>query len=148
MTYPRHWVSFRAFGLAFAIVLTPALMQTSGTCGVGDTTLETLQFEVDGENLIGAFSPDQRVYEAMLPEGAEVATVIAISSYEKAEIHLISEQACESPQVERFQTGGGELQLEEWGPGHTLVRVFAHPPEGAIDVMGYHIHVMAPTLCE
>jgi hypothetical protein len=63
-------------------------------------------------------------------------------------MHLISEQACEPPQVERFQTGGGELQLEEWGPGHTLVRVFVQPPEGALDVMGYHIHVMAPTLCE
>ena len=148
MRYGRNWSSFRAFGLAFAIVLTPALMQTTGTCGMGDTTLETLQFEVAGENLIGAFDPDQLVYEAVLPEGAESATLIAISADEMAEVHLLREEVCEAPQVERLPTGGGEVQLEEWAPGHTLVRVFVQAPEGGVDMFGYHIHVIAPVACE
>ena len=75
MRYSRHLVSLRTFGLAFAVVLTPALMQTDEFCNAGDTSLMVLEVEVADQNLIDDFTPEQRVYEVTLPDDVGTVTV-------------------------------------------------------------------------
>jgi len=57
--FSREAVRFRSYALAFAIVLTPAVLQVS--CE-GDTTLTRFELEVDGANQIVCFSPSKRSY--------------------------------------------------------------------------------------
>ena len=150
MTYPRQWASFRTFGLAFAIVLAPALMQAEGTCvGMGDATLSALQFEVDGQNLIEGFVPEQRVYHVVLPEGAEMATITALSTDEEAEVAYATHPECAPMEIEWLPTGGGEFQLEGWAEGHSMLTINAVPNLGA-PVPGDHytVFVTVPVTCE
>jgi hypothetical protein len=78
MRNSRHSVSLGTFGLAFAVVLSPSLLQTSELIcsNTGDTTLSLLEFEVSGEDQI-ASSSSQRDYDVSLPVDAGTATVRA-----------------------------------------------------------------------
>ncbi len=145
MTYGGNWASFRAFGLAFAIVLTPALMQTEAGCGTGDTSIESLSFEVDGQEMI-AFSPDQRVYEVILPEEAELTTVTLTPNDPLAIGSHMLEVACESPEIGWIPAGGGEVEFDAWPPGISHLVLTVHADGGARGSVS--IYVTAPTVCE
>ena len=86
MTISQRSVSWRTYGFAFAIALSPALMQTEPTCAQeGDTTLSSFEFEVLGVNHID-FNSDQRVYYVWLPSAADAADVVAYSTDTDAEV--------------------------------------------------------------
>ena len=77
-TYPRSY-SLKTYALAFAIVLSPAVLQVdSCSPGTGDATLSTLEVEAMGENRIAAFDSEQRSYDVWLPLGADTATYAPI----------------------------------------------------------------------
>ena len=145
MTYGGNWASFRAFGLAFAIVLTPALMQSEADCGTGDTSIESLSFEVDGQEMI-AFSPDQRVYEVILPEEAEVTTVTLIPTDPLARASHMLEMVCEDPEIGWLPEGGGEVQFDSWPSGISHLVLTVHADGGARG--GVSVYVTAPAVCE
>lgn len=59
MTHARQTTQMRSFALAFAVVLSPAFLQVS--CQ-GDTSLTTLEVEVDGHDQIVLFNQGDRSY--------------------------------------------------------------------------------------
>lgn len=59
MRHPRRTVQLRSYAFAFAVVLSPVLLQIS--CE-GITTLATLELELDGANRIMCFGPSNRSY--------------------------------------------------------------------------------------
>ena len=147
MRYTRHLVTLRTFGLAFAVVLSPALMQASDmTCGQGDTRLAVLELEVTGENLI-AFDMNQRLYEVALPESAESAVLRAQSVDPAAEVMYNLSGACPPPIASgNLPTGGGEVTIEDLAFGHSTLAVWVHAPEDKADC--YIVQITQPMLCE
>ena len=142
----------RTLGLAFAVALSPALMQMDEiSCdGVGDTRLSSLEFEVGGENLV-AFDTNQevQVYQVVLPEGTESATLRAESVDPDADVMYSLHDACPPP-IEYgllgHGTGGGEVVLEDVPFGHSTLTVYVHAPEGAAEA--FTLHIVQPMLCE
>jgi hypothetical protein len=136
MRYSQHSVSMRTLGLAFAVALSPALMQMDEiNCdGVGDTRLSSLEFEV---------------YQVVLPEGSESATLRAESVDPDADVLYNLHDACPPP-IEYghlgYGTGGGEVILEDVPFGHSTLTVYVHAPEGAAEA--FTIHIVQPMLCE
>ena len=82
MRYSRHLVSLRTLGLAFAVALSPALMQSGDLDCTGYPTLEVLEFRPFHmghelpEDMLG-FDPDLKVYEVELPDHVTEALLIA-----------------------------------------------------------------------
>ena len=148
MRYPQHTISLATFGLAFALVLSPTLLQTEPTCAVGDTTLAALEFNVAGENLI-VFDPQERMYDVLVPESLESAMVRAIATDPNAMVGYAAsfgEEVAEPGEVEEkgIGMGGGEV-LFNLPPGESTVVVTVEAPEGA--KLGYAIHVIRGTMC-
>ena len=148
MRYPQHTISLATFGLAFALVLSPTLLQTEPTCNVGDTTLAVLEFDVAGENLI-VFDPQERMYDVLVPESLESAMVRAIATDPNAMVGYAAsfgEEVAEPGEVEEkgIGMGGGEV-LFNLPPGESTVVVTVEAPEGA--KLGYAIHVIRGTMC-
>lgn len=148
MRYPQHTISLATFGLAFALVLSPTLLQTEPTCDVGDTTLAVLEFDVAGENLI-VFDPQERMYDVLVPESLESAMVRAIATDPNAMVGYAAnfgEAVAEPSEVEEkgIGMGGGEV-LFNLPPGESTVVVTVEAPEGA--KLGYAIHVIRGTMC-
>ena len=94
MTYAQHLVSLRTYGLALALVFSPALMQVGDVgCEPADpTTLADLQFkpfqmpgQVLPEDMI-AFEPGVMVYEVDLPDSVTQAMVVAEPAVESSEV--------------------------------------------------------------
>ena len=82
MRYSRHLVSLRTLGLAFAVALSPALIQTGNLDCTGYTTLEALEFrpfhmDQDLPHNMLEFDPGVRLYEVELPEHVTQAMLIA-----------------------------------------------------------------------
>jgi hypothetical protein len=94
MRNTRHWVALRTFGLAFAVVLTPAFMQVEDVgCEPADpTTLADLQFRpflMPGQDLpedLIAFESGVLVYDVELPDSVTQAMVVAIPAVESTEL--------------------------------------------------------------
>lgn len=148
MRYPQHTISLATFGLAFALVLSPTLLQTEPTCDVGDTTLAVLEFDVAGENLI-VFDPQERMYDVLVPESLESAMVRAIPTDPNAMVGYAANfgEAVAEPgelQEKGIGMGGGEV-LFNLPPGESTVVVTVEAPEGA--KLGYAIHVIRGTMC-
>jgi hypothetical protein len=148
MRYPQHTVSLATFGLAFALVLSPTLLQTEPTCTAGDTTLSALEFDVAGENLI-VFDPQERMYDVLVPESLESAMIRAIPSDPNAMVSYVAsfgEEVAEAGEVEEkgIGMGGGEA-LFTLPPGESSVVVIVEAPEGA--KLGYAINVIRGTMC-
>ena len=93
MRYSRHLVSLRTLGLAFAVALSPALMQTGSLDCTGYTTLENLEFKAfqmapdeAPDMLEGVFAPEVRIYEVELPGHVTQAMLVAEPTDPNAEI--------------------------------------------------------------
>jgi hypothetical protein len=149
MRYSRNLVSLRTFGLAFAVVLAPALMQTDELCkGTGDTTLTALEFEMEGVNALeGQFQTLQRVYEVTMPEGVDSAILRVESGDAAAQVMANCSADC-IPAFDHgnLPDGGGEVTLDVWPPGHSVLKVYVVAPGGAVE--SYSIHVQRPAICE
>ena len=147
MRYSRHLVSLRTFGLAFAVVLTPALMQMPAQCGTYVPELETLELVVDGEDLLVDFAPEHRVYEVEMADG-KIAT-LRVTAPEDAEVMCNTSTDCPPPSdhgnLEVNPDGTAEMELHEFPPGHSMLRVWI-VDDGALGF--YSIHVTTPAVCE
>ena len=154
----KYWSSLRTFGLAFAIVLSPALMQTDEIMGCtpegeptthwrGDTQLVLLAVEVGGEDMI-EFAPEEEVYEVMLPDGFEEMLVKAQSRDPDARVSYNLSDGCEPTAYGNLPTGGGEFAIEAEAvhEGHSLLKVSVHAPEGKADA--YSIFLTQPRICQ
>lgn len=151
MTHPRCLVWLRTFGLAFAIVLVPALMGQSD-CDPGNPTLSVLEFDVVGENLI-IFDPQERIYDVLVPESLETAMVRALPTDPNALVSFeasFADEAAEAVEngVEAVEKGvgmgGGEV-LFNLPPGESALIVTVEAPQGA--KLGYAINVIRGTTC-
>ncbi len=148
MRYPQHTVSLATYGLAFALVLSPTLLQTEPTCAVGDTTLSVLEFDVAGENLI-VFDPQERMYDVLVPESLESAMIRAIPTDPNAMVSYeasFGEAVAEADEIveKGVGIGGGEV-LFNLPPGESTLAVIVEAPEG--QKLGYAIHVIRGTMC-
>ena len=118
------------FALAFAIVLSPALMQQDGLgCPPsGDTRLEVLHVaDVDGEDMI-AFDPDERLYEVMLPEEPGACVITANSMDPGATVSYALNDGCETVESGDCGIGGGEFTLEAVPEGHSFLNILVKAP--------------------
>ena len=154
----KYWSSLRTFGLAFAIVLSPALMQTEDVIACpggddptmhwqGDTQLELLAVEVGGEDMI-AFSPEEDQYEITLPESHEEIIVKAESRDPEAKVMYNLTDGCAPTAYGHLPDGGGEFAIEPEAvhEGHSLLKVWVHAPEGKADA--YSIFMTQPRVCQ
>jgi len=136
MRYSTHLVSLRTIGLAFAIVLSPAIMQTGDLDCTGDTTLKTLEFkpfQMPGGGLpqdMLAFDPHERLYEVKLPDSVTQAMLIAEPTDPTAEVLVQCYVGTEwvaghemDPELDWFV-----IDLPE---GDSTVRVYVRPSGGA-----------------
>ncbi|MDH3655521.1 MAG: hypothetical protein OEN21_14735 [Myxococcales bacterium] len=131
----RHSVSMGTFGLAFAIVLSPALMQyhdrDSGcTPPPVDTRLSELAVIVDELDRI-AFDSSQRAYDDIwLPESADSALVRAIPSDLHTRVTVRVYHDLGSVQTMVAVYGGGEA-ITPLEPGLNTIEVVVMPPGGS-----------------
>ena len=131
MTISRHFVSLRTYALAFAVVLSPAFMQTSDlTCTprTGDTTLSMLEFEVDGVNQIAAFTSSQRSYDVSTT--SDTAIVRAQSTDPAATVDYQWWAGSTFLGSGPIGVGGGEVTLDV-PVGQSALRIYVRPPGGA-----------------
>jgi len=137
-------VALRTFGLAFAIVLIPALMGMEEPSCAGATTLEVLEFrpfqmpgEVTPQNAI-AFDPEERVYAVELPEQIHQAMVVVEATDPTADL------AIQCYVEEEFIAGHPIDEALGWTvidlpSGDSTVIVWVRPLEGAEGKYTFHI---------
>ena len=149
MTVSRNRSIWRTFGLAFAIVLTPALMQTQGDCGLppGDAQLAVLKAVPwgGGEDMIVAFDPGVQGYEVMVPEGMETMVIRAESSDPAAAVQYTHGDGCVELASEDLTAGGGLFTLEP-PEGHSNLVIWVHAPEGMM--RAYTVFLIQPMVCQ
>jgi len=136
--------------LAFAIVLSPALMQMDDTaCNVGEAgMLAALDIEVAGQNMI-AFNPEQHNYDVLLPEGTESIVVRATATHEDAMVTYTLADPCPPDEAKgEFAPGGGEIILEQVPTGHSVLKVWVQDPVGTLHLTDYVVMFTQPMLCE
>jgi hypothetical protein len=133
MTNKLTWLSLGTLGVAFAIMLSPSILQTDElSCGgaVGECRLCVLEVAVNGENKI-EFDPMVYTYEVTLPEGVETVTVTAQSMDPAAQVMYNHSGACPPPIAHGMKAEGQtEFVLEELPAGHSLLKVSVDSPEG------------------
>ena len=145
MRNSQHLVSLKTYGLVFALVLSPTLMQTDASCAVGDTRLTTLEFDVAGENLI-VFDPQERMFDVLVPESVETATIRALAMDPESMVTYqtdFGEEPLGTVEIE-LGVGGGEA-LVNLPPGDGMVLIIAECENGA--KAGYVIHVIRGSVC-
>jgi len=127
----RNQETFRVFGLALAIALAPALMQTEATCvpDPGETRLEVLKVSVDGVDMI-QFDPEIETYEVMLAGEPNAILIRAESMDADAEVSYNLSDGCEPLQSDSLPIGGGLFMLGSVPEGHSLLHVWVHAPGG------------------
>ena len=118
----RYFISARTYALAFAVALSPSLMQTSElTCTppTGDTTLLVLAFELSGQDQL-TFNSGQRSYDVSTNAHTAVVRVQATDpdarvSYQwSADGHFIEEG--------QIGVGGGQMTVD-MPLGHAALRI-------------------------
>ena len=122
--------SSRVSRLSLWALLTPLLISSGGlTCRkrTGDTHLSSLEIDVAGVNVIGAFDPALRVYDVWLPAGATTATVRAQPMDPAARVTWYTSLATGAIGV-----GGGEASIDI-PPDGTQLFIGVFPPGGATD---------------
>ncbi|MFZ1866550.1 MAG: choice-of-anchor Q domain-containing protein, partial [Polyangiales bacterium] len=117
-------ISLRTYALAFAVVLSPALFQTSSLCQTGNPNLAGLELEVDGVNQI-AFVPGQASYTVTM--SSPTAILRAQSEDPAATIS--------------YQWWDGPTLLGTWTLGTGDVEATLDVPEG---LRTLRVHVKAP----
>ena len=124
MTSPWHFVSMRTYALAFAVALSPSVLQTAYSCERGNTELSNLEFEVRGQNLIQGFDYTQRTYAVSIDGSAAVATLRATSRRANSTVNwqwLVDGVGVDSGEI---GVGGGEVPLLDIPPeGLSQLRV-------------------------
>jgi hypothetical protein len=148
--------TFRVFGLALAIALTPALMQTEEMgCtpegpswhAYGDTQLEVFKVSVDGIDVIeSAFDPKTEVYEVMLAGEPGYVLIRAESADPEATVSFNLSDGCAVVESGTLEIGGGLFTLESLPEGHSLLNVWVHAPEGKAD--NYTVFFARPEACQ
>ena len=161
MRIARRYVSLRTYALAFAVVLSPAVMQQSISCNpaTGDATLSALEMEVMGENHISAFDPDQPSYNVWLPLSTDTAIVRAYSSDPDSQVSYnfskvnVYQGTLDTIDSGYFPVGGGELTLDGLLPeGPSVLGIGVRAPGGrkalytiAIQVGGGREYIVSPS---
>ena len=139
----RHFVSLRTLGLAFAVALSPAVMQGAMDCS-GDTTLATLElraFEgescMPGSDLI-TFDPQVKVYAVDVPDLVTQAMLIAEPSDPAAgvAVQCYVDDELVAQHVSDPEQRWTVVDLPE---GDSTIHVYVKPAGGA--VMWYAIDV-------
>jgi hypothetical protein len=145
MRNSQHLVSLKTYGLAFALVLSPMLLQTEGTCAVGDTRLTMLEFDVAGQNLI-VFDPQEQMFDVLVPESVETATIRALAEDTNAALTYVSDFGEDVPATvaNGLGIGGGEV-LVNLPPGDGMLIILVKCENGA--TAGYVIHVIRGSTC-
>ena len=142
----RNWSSLRTFGLAFAIVLSPALMQTDATChAAGEGHLQLLEVEVAGQDML-AFDPMQFSYDIKLPEGVESIVVRAQPFDPEASVSFNLHDAC-APVAQGEFPPEGEVTIEDVPIGHSVLMVYGHAPGDWGEAAAYTILLTQPSQC-
>lgn len=145
----RNRGTFRVFGVALAIALTPALMQVDESCtlehATGETRLEMLKVSVDGIDMI-EFNPDNETYEVMLAGEPEAILVRAVSWDPDATVSYSLSDGCARVESDTLPIGGGLFTLESIPEGHSLLNVWVHAPEGKADA--YTVFFARPEACQ
>ena len=140
--------TFRVFGLALAIALTPALMQVDDPCtlehGQGETRLEVLKVSVEGTDMI-EFSSEIEVYEVMLASEQPIL-VRAESLDPDATVSFNLSDGCAPVEWDTLEMGGGVFTLESVPEGHSMLNVWVHAPEGKAD--NYTVFFARPEACQ
>ena len=144
MRYSRHLVSLRTLGLAFAVALSPALIQTGNLDCTGYTTLEALEFrpfhmDQDLPHNMLEFDPGVRLYEVELPEHVTQAMLIAEPTDPNAEILVNCYVGAEWVAGHMMDTelGWFVIDLPE---GDSTVRVTVRPIGGAEGWYNIDVH--------
>jgi hypothetical protein len=135
-------VSLRTFGLAFAVVLSPALMQDDGltfSCRTGDTTLSELAVEVGGQNEI-AFDPAKRTYDVRLPTSVDSMVVRAIPTDLGSQVWVNYYSDVSAAGYMQAAIGGGEVTVDV-DPGQSLLTVYVKATGGASDSYDVSVNV-------
>ncbi|KPK51717.1 MAG: hypothetical protein AMJ63_11615 [Myxococcales bacterium SG8_38_1] len=128
----RNQETFRVFGLALAIALTPVLMQTEPSCEPtvpGETRLEVLKVSVDGVDMI-QFDPENETYEVMFAGEPNAILIRAESMGADAQVSYNLSDGCEPLQSDSLPIGGGLFMLGSVPEGHSLLHVWVHAPGG------------------
>ena len=144
----RNGGTFRVFGLALAIALTPALMQVDDTsCDPprGETRLEVLHVALEGIDMI-QFDPEIEAYEVMLAGEPGMILVRAESMDPDAAVAYNLSDGCTAVAWDALPTGGGFFTLESVPEGHSLLNIWVHAPEGKAD--NYTVFFARPEACQ
>ena len=145
MRATRYRSSWKTLGLAFAIALSPSLLQIEDPCGGEHMPLTALEVEVDGESMI-AFDPANTLYEVALPEGSEVVVIRATAEDTGARVWYRLDDPCAIIGIGHTDEGGGEFTLEAVPEGHSVLKVWA---EAGVDMSAvYSVLFTQPMLCE
>ena len=124
----RRLVARHTYGLAFALLLSPAVLQSGQFSCSGDTTLSSMAFETDGEDQI-AFSPSVKGYETST--NADTAVLRAGASDPSARVRY--EWHVDGLVVDggELGVGGGEVTTDV-PLGEATLRVRVLPSGGAV----------------
>jgi len=138
----RHLVSPRTFGLAFAVVLLPALMGVTFDC-TGDTRLSELVVEVAGQNQI-SFDPDESIHDVWLSTSVDSVVVRAIAMDLGSQVWISYRSDVSAARYMEGAIGGGEVTVDV-DPGESALRVHVRAPGGALG--SYDVAVHARSIC-
>jgi len=143
MRNSQHVVSWRTYGLAFAVVLSPALMQSNGltftSCNTGDTRLSELAVEVAGQDQLALFDPDLPIYDVWLSTSVDSAVVRAIPMDLGSQVWVNYYSDVSALGYMQAQVGGGEVTVD-LDPGESTLRVYVKAPGGASDTYDVTVH--------
>ena len=147
MRATRYRSAWKTLGLAFAIALSPTLLQIEDPCNPQELTgLAVLEVKVEGEDMI-AFEPTLALYEVLLPEGSEAVVIRAEAQKADARVWYRLDDPC--PPIDAIghtEAGGGEFTLESVPEGHSVLKVFA---EAGIEMSQvYTVLFTQPMLCQ
>jgi len=142
MRNSQHSVSLGTFGLAFAIVLSPAFMQSGLTftsCKTGDTRLSELVVEVSGQDQIASFDPELRIYDVWLSSSVDSAVVRTIPMDLGSQVWVNYYSDAGGVGLMQAEIGGGEVALDV-EPGLSTLMVYVKAPGGASDDYTVSVH--------
>jgi len=144
----RNRSTLWTFALAFAIVLSPALMQQQDGLGCppsGETRLEVLTIAgADGEQMDIAFHPDQRLYEVILPEEPGECIIHATPMDRDATVSYALTDGCETVCTGECDEND-EFTLEEVPEGHGFLNIWVKAPGRAMNK--YVVVLVQPEQC-
>ena len=122
-----------------AVALSPAVLQPLSCSKTGDTTLSSLEFEVEGTNEI-AFHSTLRSYDVSLPGSASSAIVRATSTDPAARVSYDLRDSGGPIEAGSLGIGGGEVSLD-LPLGQSSLNISVRAPGGASGIYSLNINV-------